>query len=186
LSYDEQLDFAIRQHGHIRTVVLPKGYDYRTPFLHADWVKFILSVPRLYRESQHLYKEILKNAYPELFSSRTKNNHGLPLDAPKGKLLVRRLSVGARVRGIRFLSAGPWGLDPRLNYIDLNQAVRDREDLSGVVYEAIQDLKRRGIIEWLDIDTVWTHHQRKYGNYGHALTLLASLEISLRVEERRL
>jgi len=53
LCYDEQIDFGIRQLCYVRRIVLPKGYVFRTPFLHADWVDFMLNVPRYYRKDQY-------------------------------------------------------------------------------------------------------------------------------------
>ena len=184
LSYDDQLDFAIRQQSYIRVVVLPGGYDYRTPFLHPDWVDFILSVPRRYRENMYLYKEILKQAYPKLFSFPTKTNLGLPLSAPHWREQLRRISLRASSVAKRFLLNGPWGVQPRLNYIDFDQGLRKREDLKTIVYQNLQDLKHRGVVDWIDIDAIWDRHQRKLGNHADALTLLASLEINLKVQVR--
>jgi len=180
LSYDEQLDFAIRQQSYIKTLVLPKGYGYRTPFLHPEWVSFILNVPCRYRENQYLYKGILKRAYPKLFSLPTKSNRGLPLDALKWRFLLRRLSVGARSLARRFFPGDPW-VHPTINYIDFDWALRNREDVRTLVYNNIQNLKRRGVVDWIDIDGIWDRHKRKQANHADALTLLASLEIILKV-----
>jgi len=184
LSYDEQLDFGIRQQCCIKPLVLPEGYDYRAPFLQPDWVNFILSVPRRYREYQFLYKEILKEAYPKLFSLPTKTNFGLPLDAPKWQLQLQQLTLRVRSAARRFFPSGSWGAHPMTNYIDFDQGLRARKDLKNVVYENIQDLKRHGIIEWLDINEIWNRHQRKQANYADVLILLASLEINLKVQEK--
>ena len=85
LSYDEQLDFAVRQQCYIKPIVLFEEYNCQAPFLATEWVKFILNVPRQYRWNQYLYKEILKQAYPKLFSLTTKTNFGLPLSTSRLK-----------------------------------------------------------------------------------------------------
>jgi hypothetical protein len=73
-----------------------------------------------------------------------------------------------------------WGGIPGINYIDFDRGLRERNDLKSVVYENIQDLKKRQIINWIDIDKIWLNHQRSIGNYADALTSLASLEINLK------
>ena len=69
--------------------------------------------------------------------------------------------------------------------IDFDWGLRERDDLKTLVYENIQDLKRRGVVDWLDIDGIWSRHQRKQANHANALTLLASLEINLKVKEKQ-
>ena len=60
------------------------------------------------------------------------------------------------------------------NYVEVAQGL----------YGNIQNLKLRGVIDWIDIDALWNQHQRGQANHGDALTLLASLEINLKVQER--
>jgi hypothetical protein len=183
LCYDEQLDFGIRQQCLIRHIVLPIGYDYQTPFLQKEWINFILSVPRPYRAGQYLYKEILKAAYPALFSLPTKTNFGLPLNVRgwRKSLQVGKLHVGSIAR--RLFPWRNWGVFPGINYIDFNHGLRKRSDLQQVIYENIHDLKKRKIIDWVDIDRIWCTHQNHQGNFADALTLFASLEIFLKAQE---
>jgi len=54
-----------------------------------------------------------------------------------------------------------------------------------VVYESIQDLKKRRIVDWINIDAIWNRHQNRQANHADALTLLASLEINLKARELR-
>ena len=185
LSYDEQLDFGIRQQCLIKQIVLPTGYEYRTPFIHPDWVAFMLNAPRRYRENQRLYKEILQIAYPTLFSLPTKINRGLPLNASRYRSQLRRVVLMARSIGPKFYPGRFWGIDPRVNYIDFDEGLRELHDLKTVVRENIHDLKRRGIVDWVDMEGLWRSHQRKQGNFADALTLLASLEINLKAQESK-
>ena len=178
LSYDDQLDFGIRQWCLIRPTLLPKGYDHRTPFLHPNWVEFIINVPRRYREKQYLYKEILKAAYPRLFSLPT-TNQGLPLDAPFRKRGLRLVERGFRAFCKRVFPRSRWGVSLAMKYIDFNRGLRERNDLKAIVFESIQSLKKRGIIDWIDIDDIWHRHHHKQGNYADALILLASLEMNI-------
>lgn len=183
MGYDEQLDLAIRQKYYIEPLLLAPGYKYKIPFLNPGWVKFNLNIPRKYRYHQYLYKEILKKAYPDLFSLPTKTNLGLALEAPKWQRELRRFKIRARSALNKFIPGGPWGVNPMINYIDFDRGLRERKDLKTVVYENIQDLKNRKIVEWIDIDTIWKRHQSKKINHADALILLASLEINLKAEE---
>jgi len=183
LCYDEQLDFAIRQQCLIRHIVLPQGYGYRTPFLHPQWASFILSVPRRCRQGQYLYKEILKAAYPRLFSLPAKNNLGLPLEVSLWRKQARILSLGVRGLARRIAPSLCYCLSPGLNYIDFDRSIRRRRDLRAVIGENIRDLKKRGIIDWLDVEDIERRHQRGRGNHADALMLLTSLEINLKAQE---
>jgi hypothetical protein len=180
LSYDDQLDFAIRQQNLIRHIVLPAQYDYRTPFLQTEWLRFILNVPRCCRQRQHLYKEVLRAAYPRLFSLPAKNSYGLPLKSPHWRQYVRRQGLRLRAAAKRFVPWIDWGTSPSINYMDFDRGLRERADLKTVIYENMQDLKKRGVIDWINVDTIWKRHHEHRGNHADALTLLASLEISLK------
>lgn len=72
---------------------------------------------------------------------------------------------------------------PNLNYIDFNNAIRDRQDIRNIVYNNIIDLKNRNVVDWLDIDGIWDAHQNKKKDLSNALLLLSSLEINLKFEE---
>jgi hypothetical protein len=152
--------------------------------LHPQWVDFILSVPRRYRANQFLYKEILKAAYPRLFALPVKSYNGLPLNAGAGRRWARKVAVKARAAIGRHVPSFGWPVHPGLNYIDFERGLRERADLKSIAYESVQDLKRRGIIDWVDMDGIWHRHQRGHGDHADALTLLASLEIHLKAQER--
>ena len=184
LCYDEQLDFAIRQQFYIKRLVLPKDYKYQTPFLHPDWVNFILSVPRRYRVNQCLYIEVLKKAYPKLFSLPVKSNLGLSYDATELRKLIRKVKLKLQSSCRKYLPQIYSGVSQGINYIDFDWALRNRKDLKTLIYENIQDLKKRRIVDWIDIDGIWKRHQDRKANHADALTLLASLEIILKVREK--
>ena len=185
LCYDEQLDFAIRQQFYIRTLVLPKGYKYQTLFLHSEWVNFILGVPRRYRVNQYLYIEILKKAYPKLFSLSIKSNLGLPYESSRLQKLTRKVKLKIQSSCRKYLPQIYSGVAPGINYIDFDWALRNRKDIKTLVYGNIQNLKKRRIVDWIDIDGIWKRHQRKQENHADALTLLASLEINLKAQQRK-
>jgi hypothetical protein len=186
VSYDDQIYFAVRDQCFLRHTVLPAGYEYRTPFLHPEWVRFTLGVPGRYRGvDRWLFKEILKTAYSQLFSLPIKPNFRLPPGEPMLYNAVRARRAMLRVKSVgrRLFPTMPWGLDPMTNYIDFNEGLRERKDIKDLVYENLQDLKKRNIIDWLDVDLIWKRHQRKQANHADALILLASLEIHMKAGE---
>lgn len=180
LCYDEQLDFAIRQQCWIRHIVLPAGYKYRTPFLDLQWSDFILNVPRKHRERQSLYRQILKTAYARLLSMPAKTNAGLPLNAALWRRAIRASRLRLHATAMRFIPSIDWGVLPGTNYIDFDLGLRQRDDLKQTVHENLQDLKKRHIVDWINIDEIWQRHQDKRSDSADALLLLASLEIQIK------
>lgn len=175
MSYDDQLDFYIRQQCYIRRVIIPQRIDCRAPFLAPEWIRFILGIPFEYRVNQYIYKKILLRAYPDLFRFPTTNMLGLPLSSPLWQLYVRRFLLRGRSLIANFSPKIRWlPIDPRINYIDFNNSLRDRNDMKTLVQESIRDLKKRGLVDWLDLDSIWQDHQNRRANHGNALMLLTA------------
>lgn len=181
LSMDEQLDFLVRQESYIRPTVVPHGYDVRTPFLHPDWTRFALSLPRESRYGQIFYEQFLSSVFPRAFSWPTKNNLGLPLGAPKWRKAARRLRFGLASRVGRMLPALPTPADPRVNYFDWNRALLVREDLAELVEAATSSSGVRGVVPWLDPRGLWNEHRRRIAPRADALTALVCLDVCLDV-----
>lgn len=184
LSYDDQLGLSIREQAAYRPVVLTRGYRHRTPYICEGWVDFILGLPRDLRRHKSFYKEILRSAYPLLFSLPTKTNFGLPLDAPRWRSRWRQLLLDVRYAAERSLPRLSLRPHPFTSYIDFNRGLREREDFRTLVDDNIQDLKGRGIVDWLDLDEIWSAHQRGQANHTNALLLLTALEINLKVLDK--
>jgi hypothetical protein len=177
ITLDEWLDFNYRQLRYVEPHVLLKGFKYKLPFVQKDWFNFMLSVPHKYRLNQNLYIKILINSYPKLFSYKTKQNEGLPLQTNSLNLFTKK--------GFNYLKKKS-GLfvNPGINYIDFNTGIRNRKDLNKLVYENIMDLKHRKIVDWIDIDKIWNNHINKKANHADALIVLASLEIHLKAGKK--
>jgi hypothetical protein len=93
---------------------------------------------------------------------------------------LQRAILKVKSIGRNLLPGKIWGIDPKTNYIDYNLCLRKRDDLKKIVYENIQDLKQRGVIDWLNVDKLWKLHQQNRGNFSDALTLLTMLELNLK------
>ena len=167
-------------------MILPSGYRYITPFRHKDWVNFILRVPPHLRMKKYIYKKILLSAFPELFSYPIKEYWGGSLKSSSTELFIRHALQWTKNR--TEFADKLWnrlGVYQILQYIDFDDAIRQRRDYKDVVRENIADLKNRNIIDWLDLDRLWADHQKKKGDFGNELLLLTALEISLKVEDER-
>ena len=69
------------------------------------------------------------------------------------------------------------------NYIDFNLALRKKEHFKSLIYNNLQELNHRNIVNWVDIDKLWDDHLSYAKNYGNALTLLASLEMNFKMQD---
>jgi hypothetical protein len=183
LGYDDQLDFFLRQFGYIKQIVLPNRYNTRTPFLRPEWTDFVLNLPHHLRYNQYLYKKILYRTYPDLFSLPTKTNYGLPICSPTAAVWLRRQFSRAYSGLRRHIYPQFWSIHPAENYIDFDRQIRENDHLKKLIYINIKSLKERLKATWIDLDVLWHRHQLGQANNGRVLTLLASLEIYLKLGE---
>jgi len=181
LNYNDQMNFNVRMQSYIIPTVIPAGYDYRTPLLAEPWLNFTLNIPDRAKQGTYIYQEVVNKAFPELFSIPTRNSYGLPLDSPAWKLKFHRLYIKGIGRLRRKLPCFIRSNSPDVQYLDFNEGIRRRSDLKELVYSNTQDLKKRGVVDWIDIDSIWKRHQKRHANYGDALTALTALEINLKV-----
>jgi Asparagine synthase len=181
MPLDIQFNLFVRQEYGCRLSNLMDRFEYRTPLTDLAWFDFMLSAPPRLRFERRLYREILWRFSPRLFSLPCKSNYGLPLNAPYWRVLVNRISRRLRRELQAMAPALPLGPNRGVNYDDFDAALRERADIRDVVRASLADLKRRNVVDWLDLDEIWRQHERKHANHGAALTLLASLEINLKV-----
>jgi hypothetical protein len=172
LSMDEILDFYNRQIKYIAPHVLIKGFKYKLPFIHNNWVNYFLGVDDIDRTNISLYKDILIKGYPKPFQLPTKSNHALPLNSPRFRMLLHKYYIRYSSKHKR----------SNVNYIDYEWAIREKNDLKEIVYSNVMDLKARNIVEWIDIKTLWSNHINYIANHADALLVLASLEIHLKAQ----
>lgn len=182
LSFDDQLHF-MRQNLLTRNILFRKDYHFITPFYNTDWIYFFSKVPPKFRVDYLLYKKILKTQYPRLFSLPVKNNFGYALNTlpiltyPKrGLLKIKRLTNTNFPK--LYL-----GVHPNINYIDIDEGLRERVDLRELIDKCLHDLIERELVTWLDIEYIWDLHQRRRANYADALLILAALELNMKAEE---
>jgi hypothetical protein len=181
LDYYSQLNFCIRQQCFTRHIYSPVGYDIRYPFLKSEWVGFILNTPVHNRNHQALYRRIQKSSWPHLFN---RWNSPIRDDSRIQSLIHRKMEhvvmrqISRAFPGLIFL-LGP---NKNVNYIDWNHALFKQDDFKKVIYINLQDLKSRKIIDWVDIEQIWSTHQNKERFLSSELMTLAALEIHLKVK----
>ena len=177
LSYEEQLLYMERVQKITAPHILMEGFNYKTPFINNDFMDFMLSIDDSYRRNQYLYKKILLNLSPELFSLKTKNNYGLPLDVGG----VRNFVYRAYNKGKNIISRViPKFVRPGLNYMDFEKVIRENVSFKEIIRSNVYDLQARHLVDWVDIDQIWNNHMRKKNDHADALMTLASLELHLK------
>ena len=157
------------------------GFDYKTPFLDSSWFNFILSVDNKYRKDTALYKKILLNSYPKLFNYPVSSHLGLTMNASSSEIFARKLSNKFKTEISKMY---PFFVNPKTNYLDFNEALRNKQDVKNTIYNCIMDLKFRKVVSWIEIDEIWKNHQNKSGDFADALIVLASLEIHLKNDKQ--
>lgn len=183
LSFDDQLHF-MRQNLLTRNNFFRKDYQFCTPFYNVDWINFFSEIPKNFRFHCWIYKEILRTAYPKLFSLPVKNYFGFTLDTPIFLTYPKR--AGLKIKRLinkkfPMLYLGP---HQNINYIDFDEGLRKRHDLRELVEKNLQDLKTRDLVTWLNLEKLWDLHKRRKANYADALLILTALEFYMKVEEK--
>lgn len=180
LTYEEQVFLLERVKKLTVPHVLMKGFTYKTPFINNNFMNFMLSIDNRYRFGEQLFIKMMLKAYPSLFKLKSKTSYGLPINSSifaqnikRGLNKIKRLTS----KKVKFIK------NPYTNYLDFDNEFRDNINLKNIIYNSIQDLKQRQIVDWIDIDSIWENHQKKHGNFSDALILLTSLEIHLKAKE---
>ena len=190
----EWLDFCIRQRACIAPIVLggawrgwqaEQGYGWGmapmiAPYADRDWAAYWLHAPRRQHDGQHLYQRMAEARFPTLFGLPGKSTWGVSRHQRRRQFLLRA-QHGIRNRFHRHM---PWlPIRSRLadNYIDFQWAFRKRDDYITVMEKAIEVLKQREAVPWLDLDTIWREHYRGKRDHAQALQVLLGLAVNLEV-----
>ena len=193
-GHREWLDFCIRQRACIAPIVLGGAWHgwkadqgdawgmapMIAPYADRDWAGYWLHAPRCLHDGQQLYQRMAEARFPSLFGLPGKHIWGMARHQRTRKLLLR---AQHSIRN-RFHRHMPWlPIRSRLtdNYVDFQWAFRKRDDYISVVERAIDVLKQREAVPWLDLDTIWREHYRGKRDHAHALQVLLGLAVNLEV-----
>ena len=141
----------------------------------------MLSLDNEFRLDTKLYKEMLTSLYPGLFSYPVKDNYGLPLNAGSSSLMIKKFKHRVKSKIGQFHSNYN---NPFTNYLDFNAEIRNNGTLKKNILNLTQDLKQRHIVDWIDIDKLWSNQLKHNINHADALITLASLEINLKAGKK--
>ena len=172
------IDLMNRQLKFVAAHVLMSGFDYRVLFTDEDLVRFALNIDNRWLEFQYLYKKILLRAFPRYFTYPTKTTLGLPLDAGRLSLGLRKLQMKAGELLARLASSKR--VHPNTNYVEFGSAIRERPDLRSMISEQVSDLDGRGVVDWVPCKALLENHMSGKANHADALIVLASLELHLK------
>ena len=150
--------------------ILMKGFDYRTPFINSPFWNFFMGLPVCLRRGQNLYREMLGIYWKDLFSLPVKSRQNLPVRA---KNRIWRM-------GRDYLKMFDWPALPMTNYMDLDALLRRDKNLKEIVFLELNDLKGRGVADFIDIDAIQNRHMNRQGNHADALKILFSLEMNMK------
>jgi len=179
LSYDEQLDYGIRQAYNIRPSAVPNE-KFETAYLTKPWLDFILNIPRKHRINKSLFKEIITNMFPTVFSVETMNNFGLPLSAHPTRVKLQRVIVHVKERIKKKL-----GYEIpcfRTNHFDWDLELRRSDSFREFIEKQLEDLDERDQIDWIKPSRILRKHLEGE-DYGTEIRALTSLEIFYKKEE---
>ena len=185
LSLDEQLNFFLRQPQVHRPLLTSHRGETRRPFEEKAWRDFILGVPWHLRVGKVLYKKILARAFPGLMRLPHKDSYGAPAYANARRIERRRRISRLPARARQAFGVRSASVNRRANYIDFNHALRTRDDVQTLVRDALASLKRRDVIDWLDLEDLWRSHLDCRADVADALMLLTALDLHLEAADRR-
>lgn len=180
LSYDEQILLGEGIRKFTEPLVLFTGPDYRTPLINTPWMDFILSVPNEFRLRENLMIEIAQRAFPALFLLPSKNSLGMASDTSPRRLALGRFENKVRKLLHQFIPSIAY---PYIMYNDFNEALRNDVNLRRIVLTNLDALKKRRIVDWINIDALFSRHMSRFRNHADALMTLTSLELVLRAQE---
>ncbi len=182
LSWDEQVLFDEAVAKFTAPLVLFKGFRYLTPLINSPWMDFMFSVPAKHRLGERLMLQIARRAYTTLFDLPSKNRLGHGFAASDRRVRLKFWTNRARKLAHQFFPAVNY---PNHQYNDFNEALRSSPTARSLVQGCISDLRRRGVIDWIDVDSLWQRHDARVANHADALIVLASLELVLCARESR-
>lgn len=177
LSLDEQITIKERSLKYLAPHVLLKGFNYKLPFINTPFMDFMFSVPNEYRIGKMLYRKIAEHLFPDLFQFPLECDYGLKSFYGKKIIRYKQLYVKMRQRMYEKQPRYCYYLSPMINYFNLDEAFRSNSNLKKIIFEQLQDLKDRKIVDAKLIDQIWDNHQNYHQNLSTEINFLFSLEI---------
>ena len=181
ITIDERLDLINRQVKYTYINNVMDGFDCRLPFAYPPLFTFLFSLPDKYRADQRLYIDVFLRYFKDVFNFSSKTTIGLPVNTPPAltRLKTRFINIRKHIPGLHLLIK-----DPFCNYFNFEKRIRRDPQFQRLIRTSLDDLKRRQLIDWIDIDRLWTQHMNRGVDHSQALLTLASLEIHLKAGKK--
>ncbi len=183
LTAFELLFYLNRSAAGAIPIMYPANIKINSPFMHPDWVDFIIKVPKKYRKGSYLFKQILLKMYPEIMNLPCKNNAGLGLgntNRTSNFLNLTKLKIKHELTNVlQSIHYPPVGA----NYLDYKNAFNKLPSLKNSISEACENLENRGIAPWISPNIILKDHLLGKADHTQALLILLGLEVNLRAEE---
>lgn len=178
LTYRDQLTLGVERPCFLEPLIVSPDHAHRyvRVFLRPEWLSFVLRVPRELRARRNLFKRIVRAFAPDLFAFPTDAANGQPIGSPKWRVVFGGVTARLRMRVAR--RAGIDVVDPWVNYLDFDAALRRDTPLRATVHELVDRFDDRELLGWLDAAELRRAHQRGDGS-ELPLRLVASLELYL-------
>lgn len=197
-SEREFLDFCVRQRGCIAPIVLGSawrgwhadqgdcqpGLRVIAPYADAGWAGYWLRSPRELHRNQQLYYKMAEMRFPDLFRLPSKYSWGVNRHRKMRQGYIR-YSRALRNRLHRHFPCLPIRSGIADNYIDFQWAFRKREDYIAIVNRAVDVLKERDAVPWVDLDRIWREHYRGRCDHSQTLQILLGLAVNLEAQSER-
>lgn len=168
---DDQLDLCFRQEQRIRHFAGLPSLPTIRPYSDPRWVRSFLHVPTQKRIGQQQYRKFLARAFGRIFPDLQTKYAG----NRSKKRILRTFSPKPRVATRK---AGGY----RRYHVDLDHLFQVSPSCRECFEENIGDLKRRGMVDWIDLDGLMSRLREGNGDYGRLAYILVSLEINLKAD----
>lgn len=173
LTYEEQLDFAIRQQCGVYPVVTHSAAHYRTPFMKKEWLSFILNVKSEYRTGRKLYLDMMLKEFPGIFSIPSDYSYGRPITSGRMTKYLGALHYKIALKLNSILSDNV--INPSINYVDFAKQFRSSSELSHTAKNLVESFESRNIAPWLSPTNIWLDHQSG-SNRSRDIMIICSIE----------
>lgn len=183
LTEFEMLFLANRSAAGAIPIMYPEGKEILNPFLHPDWVNFIIRVPKNLRNDALLYNKIIYKMHPRIMTIPCKNNAGLGLhnnnqiDQFLNHVRLKfRFELSKVLQSIHYPPVG-------VNYLFYQVAIKEITSLNKSIEDACNSLEDRKIIPWISPRLILEEHLKGKIDHTNPLLILLGLEVNLRAQQ---
>lgn len=183
LTYEEQLDFSIRQFSFVKpTVMTDNKSELVFPFLQSKWLSFVLNIPEEQRHEQRFFLQLFESEYPEIYSFPSAAAYARSPTASLGVQQASRFAQQLRWRVQRWFDDTAFHRGQ--NYINFGYALRNDSGFQETIGNLLADIRNRDAVSHIDVSDLWRSHQLGNTDNSAELRVLACIELWLTTHEK--